>query len=87
MPRVHTISSREFGQNVSSAKHLAKKAPLFITSRGEPSFVLMHIEKYRELTGGKEEMSLLDLMDSLPDTSEVADFDIAPLRIELRTEH
>ncbi len=86
MPHIHTISSREFGQNVSSAKHMAKEAPLFITSRGHPSFVLMHINKYRELTGGKEEMSLLDLMDSLPDTSEVAIFDITPLGIELDTE-
>ena len=31
-------------------------------------------------------MSLLDLMDSLPDTSEVVDYDIEPLGIELRKE-
>ncbi len=86
MPTIHTISSREFGQNVSNAKHLAKDGPLFITTRGEPSFVLMHIEKYRELTSGKNEMSLLDLMDSLPDTSGVADFDIEPVDIALRAE-
>jgi len=86
MPTIHTISSREFGQNVSNAKHLAKEGPLFITTRGEPAFVLLDIEKYRELAGGKKEMSLLDLMDSLPDTSEVADFNIEPMGIDLRRE-
>lgn len=86
MPGIHTISSREFGQNVSNAKHLAKEGPLFITTRGETTFVLMRIEAYRELTGGKEDMSLLDLMDSLPDSSEVSDFDLEPMHIELRPE-
>lgn len=86
MPTSHTISSREFGQNVSSAKHMAKDGPLFITTRGEPTFVLMDIEKYRELVGDKNDISLLELMDSLPDTSEVTDFDIEPMGIELSTE-
>lgn len=81
----HTITSREFGQNVSSAKHLAKEGPLFITDRGEPAFVLLNITQYRELSG-QQEMSLLELMESMPDTSGVVDFEISPMGIELRSE-
>lgn len=86
MNAIHTITSREFGQNVSSAKHLAKEGPLFITDRGKPAFVLLNIGDYRQLTGAEREMSLLELMDSLPDTSEVEDFEITPLTIALRSE-
>ena len=83
---IHTITSREFGHNVSSAKHLAKDGPVFITDRGERAYVLMSIGDYDTLAGSARSMSLLELMDSLPDTSAVDDFEIQPLGIELRTE-
>lgn len=83
---MHTLSSREFGHNVSSARNLAKQGPVFITDRGEPAFVLMNIRQYREITGSQQEMSLLDLMESLPDSSSVAEFEIEPLGVELRVE-
>lgn len=82
----HTITSREFGHNVSIAKNLAKEGPVFITVRDEPAFVLLSIGDYRQLASGEGEMTLLELMDSMPDTSEDGDFEIAPLAIELRTE-
>lgn len=78
---IHTLSSREFGHNVSSAKHLARQGPVFITDRGEPAFVLMNIQQYRAITGAKQEPSLLELMDSLPDSSEAGDFEIAPIGV------
>ncbi|KPU88153.1 hypothetical protein APR50_07285 [Variovorax paradoxus] len=84
----HVITSREFGHNVSSAKHLAKEGPLFITDHGEPAFVLLNIGDYRALSRGDGDstVSLLELMDSMPDTSEVEDFEITPTAIQLRPE-
>ena len=83
---VHTITSREFGHNVSSAKHLARQGPVFITDRGEPAFVLLNIDQYQSLAGGEREQSLLALMDGLPDTSGIDDFEIEPLGVGLHTE-
>ncbi|RRD67219.1 type II toxin-antitoxin system prevent-host-death family antitoxin [Vandammella animalimorsus] len=83
---IHTLSSREFGHNVSSAKSLAKQGPVLITDRGEPAFVLMNIEQYRAITGAQPAQSLLDLMDSLPDSSEAGDFELTPIGLELRSE-
>lgn len=48
-----TLSSREFNQNTSGAKRAARKGPVFITDRGEPSHVLLSIEDYRTLAGGQ----------------------------------
>jgi len=86
MRAIHTLTSREFGHNVSSAKNLAKEGTVFITDRGHPAFVLMNIGDYRQLTGGKREVSLLEAMDSLPDSSEAAHFEIEPIELQLRTE-
>lgn len=46
-----TISSREFNQNISAAKHAAETGPVIITDRGSPAFVLMSIDHYRNFTG------------------------------------
>ena len=62
---VHTYSSREFTRDVGAAKRAAVQGPVFITARGRPAFALLKIEDYYELTG-KQETSLLDLMDAIP---------------------
>jgi PHD/YefM family antitoxin component YafN of YafNO toxin-antitoxin module len=62
---VHTYSSREFTRDVGAAKRAAVLGPVFITDRGRPAFALLKIEDYYELTG-KQEISLLNLMDSIP---------------------
>jgi prevent-host-death family protein len=51
-----TISSREFNQDVGRAKREAKQEPVFITDRGTPSHVLLSIEEYRRLTGGRRNL-------------------------------
>lgn len=86
MGAIHTLTSREFGHNVSSAKNLAKQGPVFITDRGDLTFVLMDIGEYRKLTIGERELSLLEAMDSLPDSAEAADFEIEPVGLQLRVE-
>ncbi|MDR0779323.1 MAG: type II toxin-antitoxin system Phd/YefM family antitoxin [Pseudomonadales bacterium] len=83
---IHTLTSREFGHNASSAKNLAREGLVFITDRGAPAFVLMHIDEYRKLTVGERELSLLEAMDGLPNSAEAADFDIEPIVLQLRAE-
>ena len=46
---MQTISSREFNQNVAKAKNMSDTAPVCITDRGEPAYVLMNYAAYRAL--------------------------------------
>ena len=57
---MRTIGSREFNQDVSAAKRVARVEPLFITDRGRPTHVLMSIEEFRRLSGQKD--SIVDLL-------------------------
>lgn len=50
---ITTLSSREFQQNASQAQKAAKDGPVFITSRGKPVHVLLSIDEYRRLAGGR----------------------------------
>jgi prevent-host-death family protein len=58
-----TMSSREFNQDASRAKREAKSGPVFITDRGRPQHVLLSIEDYRRLVGGKRISDLLAMPD------------------------
>jgi hypothetical protein len=49
---VTTLSSREFNQDVSRAKHSADEGPVIITDRGKPAYVLLRHDAYQRLTGG-----------------------------------
>jgi prevent-host-death family protein len=54
------VSSREFNQDVSAAKRLARIEPVFVTDRGRPTHVLMSIDDFRRLSGERE--SVVDLL-------------------------
>jgi prevent-host-death family protein len=54
------IGSREFNQDISAAKRLARLEPVFVTDRGRPTHVLMSIQAFRELSGQRE--SIVDLL-------------------------
>jgi prevent-host-death family protein len=59
-----TVSSRQFNQDLSSAKRAALAGPVIITDRGEHAHVLLSIAEYRKLTSslpGKEK-SILELL-------------------------
>jgi prevent-host-death family protein len=71
---ITTFTSREFNQDTSRAKKAARDGPVFITDHGEPAHVLLSIDEYRRLTGGR--MTLAEAL-AQPD---VADFDFAPPR-------
>ncbi len=65
---ITTLSSREFNQNTSGAKKAAAKGPVFITDRGTPAHVLLSIEEYRRLAGGKH--SIVDAL-SMPGLADI----------------
>lgn len=44
---MESMTSREFNHDVSAAKRAAAAAPVVITDRGEPAFVLMSIAEFR----------------------------------------
>lgn len=54
------VSSREFNQDVSQAKRLARFEPVFVTDRGRPTHVLMSMEAFRRLSGQSE--TIVDLL-------------------------
>jgi len=65
---MHSISSREFNQDVSKAKRAAEQGPVFITDRGTPAHVLLTIEEYHKLV--KKEESVAAVL-SMPESAEI----------------
>ncbi len=61
---VTKLSSREFNQDTGRAKKAAKRGPVVITDRGRPAHVLMTIEDYQKLVGGKG--SIVDALGQPP---------------------
>lgn len=68
-----TVTSRDFNQDVSSAKRAAKRGPVFITDRGKPSHVLLSITDYRALA--QAEISLADAFSHLRGASNEDDIE------------
>ena len=67
------VTSREFNQDVSAAKRLARIEPLFVTDRGRPTHVLMSIDTFRRMQGQRESIvDLLALADPLPPGGDAA---------------
>ena len=64
---ITTISSRQFNQDVSSAKRAALGGPVFITDRGHPAHVLLSIEEYQTIMHKKE--SIVELL-AMPEAEE-----------------
>ena len=64
---ITTLSSREFNQNASDAKKLANSGPVFITDRGRPAHVLLNIEDYQRITGGRQKIADLLAMPGVED--------------------
>lgn len=67
------VTSREFNQDVSSAKRMARMEPVFVTDRGRPTHVLVSIDAYRRLSGQVE--SILDLL-SEPDGTDAEEAEV-----------
>lgn len=69
------FASREFNQDVGKAKRAAEKAPVLITDRGKPAFVLMKYADYERLLGKRP--SLADQLNH----QETKDLDFEPARM------
>ena len=80
---IATVSARAFARDLAGAKRAAAKGPVFITHRGKPTYAMLTIEDYHRLANGGREMSLLELMDSMPRVEGV-DFDIPKINLELK---
>lgn len=48
------LTSREFNQRVGQAQRAADTAPVFITNRGKPAYVLLSHAQYQQLAGSKQ---------------------------------
>lgn len=68
-----TISAREFNRDVSAAKRQARIEPVFITDRGEPSYVLISVEEYRRLKG-EDGLGLADVLQMSEEDYVEVDF-------------
>ncbi|WP_040976950.1 type II toxin-antitoxin system prevent-host-death family antitoxin [Necropsobacter massiliensis] len=66
------MTSREFNQNTGLAQKHAQNAPVIITNRGKPAFVLMKFEEYLQR---KPAQSTLEALMSL-EHPDVADIDL-----------
>lgn len=73
---ITTLSSREFNQHASDAKKASNNGPVFITDRGRPAHVLLNIEEYKRITGGRQKIADLLAMPGIEDV----EFDIPKLR-------
>lgn len=77
---ITTLSSRELNQDLGRAKRAALEGPVFITDRGNPAHVLLSIEEYQRLTGGRR--TLAEAL-SMPGMENI-EFDPPKLDIKLR---
>jgi hypothetical protein len=62
---ITTVTSREFARDLANAKKAASAGPVIVTDRGRPTYALLRIEDYYNLTGAKPK-SLLAVMDAIP---------------------
>jgi prevent-host-death family protein len=73
-----TFTSREFNQDTARAKRAAKDGPVFITTRGEPSYVLLTKQEYDRLKRAEDtppKKPFKSLAEALADDRPEADFD------------
>lgn len=77
---ITTLSSRELNQDIGRAKRATSDGPVFITDRGKPAHVLLSIEAYQRLVGGKRTLAEALAMPGMGDM----DFDPPKIEIGLR---
>ncbi len=72
-----TMTSRQFNQDLATAKRAAADGPVFVTDRGQPSLVLLSYDEWAQLAGKGRTIA-----DSLSGSLEAADleFEVAPDR-------
>ncbi|SSY71197.1 type II toxin-antitoxin system Phd/YefM family antitoxin [Alysiella crassa] len=66
------MTSREFNQKTSLAQKHAQTAPVIITNRGKPMFVLMKYDDYQQ---SKPFRSALEVLQQLDCADDVGNFE------------
>ncbi len=66
--KIFTLSSREFNQQVSTAKKAAEEGLVYITDRDKPAHVLLTFEAYKKLAGTRR--NIQDAL-AMPDVADV----------------
>jgi prevent-host-death family protein len=64
---ITTLTSREFNQDASKAKHAAQAGPVIITDRGRPAHVLLTFADYKKLTSQRAQIADLLAMPGAED--------------------
>ena len=59
------FTAREFNQDAGRVKRASKNGPVIITDRGKPAHVLMTVEAYERLKGGRRKRPLVEFLESL----------------------
>jgi PHD/YefM family antitoxin component YafN of YafNO toxin-antitoxin module len=71
-----TMSAREFNQHTGRAKLAADNAPLIVTDRGEPAYVLLRYSDYEALTSSRDvSAKKMSVAEALNDPRPEADID------------
>jgi len=63
------INSKDFNQQISRAKRAAQQEPVIITDRGQPRWVLISYDNYRQLTSSKQ--SIAELLAVPPSAADI----------------
>ena len=71
------ITSREFNQNIGKAQKAALNAPVIITKRGNPTFVLMSYTEYERKITPVFKSALEALAPTDPDVADI-EFELQP---------
>jgi len=66
--KITTITSREFNQDIGTAKRASTQGPVFITDRGHIAHVFLTIDEYLNLTG--KQGNIADLL-AMPEAAEI----------------
>jgi hypothetical protein len=76
------MTAREFNQDTARATRLASAEPVFVSKRGQVTYVLLSIDEYNKLAGRGPRQSILDLL--FMEEAEGIEFDIPRLSLPPR---
>ncbi|UXN35196.1 type II toxin-antitoxin system Phd/YefM family antitoxin [Avibacterium paragallinarum] len=70
------MTSREFNQHLNQAQKAAQVAPVIVTNRGEPAYVLMSYADYQKALHKSSPRNALEAL--MPQDDMAIELDIAP---------
>lgn len=80
MPTV--LSCQDFNRHIAKAQKQCEKSPVFVTNRGELSYVLMSYQEYLALLGQKQ--TIADALAFSNNEIKIDDIEFERMNIETR---